>query len=66
MSAGEFNGLITLLLMALFIGIWVWAWRKKHKKNFDRMASLPMEDEQLPPTTQASATTRETKGKHHD
>lgn len=42
---GNFAGVITLMLMFLFIGIWVWAWRKRHKKVFDRMASIPMEDE---------------------
>lgn len=42
---GLTEGIITLLLMAVFIGIWIWAWRKRHKKTFDRMAALPMEDD---------------------
>ncbi|CBL46306.1 cytochrome c oxidase subunit [gamma proteobacterium HdN1] len=42
---GNLIGVATVLTMAVFIGIWIWAWRKRHKKVFDRMAALPMEDE---------------------
>ncbi len=42
---GHFAGVITVVLMAVFIGIWIWAWRGRHKRTFDRMARLPMEDE---------------------
>ena len=45
---GHFAGVITLVLMAVFIGIWIWAWRARHKRTFDRMARLPMEDEGAP------------------
>lgn len=45
---GNFSGVITLVLMAVFIGIWIWAWRARHKKTFDRMARLPMEDTPAP------------------
>lgn len=41
---GNLSGVITLVLMAVFIGIWIWAWRARHKRTFDRMARLPMED----------------------
>jgi len=42
---GNLVGVFTLFLMVLFVGMWIWAWRKKHKKVFDRMAALPMEDD---------------------
>ncbi|MEN9465077.1 MAG: cytochrome c oxidase subunit [Pseudomonadota bacterium] len=42
---GNLHGVITVAMMATFIGIWVWAWRKRHKNVFDRMAGIPMEDE---------------------
>ncbi|MEB2318287.1 MAG: cbb3-type cytochrome c oxidase subunit 3 [Pseudomonadota bacterium] len=42
---GHFAGVIILVLMAVFIGIWIWAWRARHKRVFDRMSRLPMEDE---------------------
>ncbi|NLG77295.1 MAG: cbb3-type cytochrome c oxidase subunit 3 [Xanthomonadaceae bacterium] len=41
---GHLAGVVTLLLMAIFIGIWVWAWRPRHKKVFDRMSRIPMSD----------------------
>lgn len=41
---GNLAGAVTVLLMAVFIGIWFWAWRARHARVFDRMARLPMED----------------------
>ncbi len=38
------NGLMTLLLLILFVGICVWAWSSRNKESCDRMARLPMED----------------------
>jgi cytochrome c oxidase cbb3-type subunit 4 len=45
---GNLIGVLILVLMATFIGIWFWAWRKRHQPVFDRMARLPMEDDALP------------------
>jgi cytochrome c oxidase cbb3-type subunit 4 len=45
---GHLAGVLIVLMMASFIGIWIWAWRKYHKPVFDRMAQLPMQDEDLP------------------
>ncbi len=42
---GNFWGLYTVLMLALFIGIWVWAWSGKRKKAFDEAANLPFADE---------------------
>jgi cytochrome c oxidase cbb3-type subunit IV len=42
---GHVAGVIIVMMMIIFIGIWVWAWRKRHKPVFDRMAHLPLEDE---------------------
>jgi cytochrome c oxidase cbb3-type subunit 4 len=52
---GHLAGVITTLLMLLFVGIWIWAWRKRHKPSFDYMAKLPMEDEDLPAEPSAHA-----------
>lgn len=38
------NGIMTALLLIVFVGIWVWAWSKKNKQAFDEMARLPLED----------------------
>ena len=42
---GVVAGVMIVLMMVTFIGIWIWAWRKYHKPTFDQLASLPMEDE---------------------
>ncbi len=41
---GNLIGVVTVLSMATFIGIWIWAWGKRHRKVFKRMSELPMED----------------------
>jgi cytochrome c oxidase cbb3-type subunit 4 len=37
-------GILTVLVMFAFIGIWVWAWLPYHKRTFDALAELPAED----------------------
>ena len=39
-----FNGLMTGLLLIIFVGICLWSWSSKRKDSFDRMAHLPLED----------------------
>lgn len=46
---GNLIGVFIVVMMVIFIGIWIWAWRAKHKKVFDRMARLPLEDDSAPP-----------------
>jgi len=58
---GHLVGVSTLILMVLFVGLWIWLWRKRHKKVFDRMARIPMEDEL---SGQDSKSTKE--NKHHE
>jgi len=38
------NGLLTLMLIIVFIGIWWWAWSSRNKDSFERMAHLPLEE----------------------
>lgn len=58
---GHLVGVSTIILMALFVGIWIWLWRKRHKKVFDRMARIPMEDELSSQTSKSGE-----EGKHHE
>jgi cytochrome c oxidase cbb3-type subunit IV len=44
---GHVIGVITVVLMLTFIGIWVWAWLPAHKKKFDTLARIPMHDDRL-------------------
>ncbi|HEX7037320.1 MAG TPA: cbb3-type cytochrome c oxidase subunit 3 [Pseudomonadales bacterium] len=41
---GNVAGVVTVVLMLTFIGIWVWAWLPRHKVSFDRMAALPLQE----------------------
>ena len=43
---GHAIGVITLVLMLIFIGIWIWAWLPRHRGTFDRLARIPMRDEE--------------------
>lgn len=38
-------GLITPLLLLIFLGIVVWAYSGKRKKGFDEAARLPLDDD---------------------
>lgn len=60
---GHLVGVSTVILMALFVGIWIWLWRKQHKKVFDRMARIPMEDEL---SSQGTKSGEGEEDKHHE
>ena len=38
------SGIVTAVLLVLFIGGWIWAWRPARKADFDAAARLPLED----------------------
>ncbi|HSN01562.1 MAG TPA: CcoQ/FixQ family Cbb3-type cytochrome c oxidase assembly chaperone [Rudaea sp.] len=42
---GPIAGGFIIAMMLAFIGIWVWAWMPWHKRTFNALARLPMEDE---------------------
>jgi cytochrome c oxidase cbb3-type subunit IV len=37
------SGIVTLILIALFLGAWAWAWQPKRKPEFEAAARLPLE-----------------------
>ena len=41
---GHIVGIVTVIVMLVFIGICVWAWLPHHKRKFDALARLPMQD----------------------
>ena len=41
---GQIAGIVTVIVMLLFLGIWAWAWLPFHKRTFEELARLPMED----------------------
>ena len=43
-------GIVTAVLLVLFIAGWIWAWSPKRKMDFDAAARLPLsEDEEQTP-----------------
>jgi cytochrome c oxidase cbb3-type subunit 4 len=42
---GTLIGVLTVLIMLSFVGIWIWAWLQHHRRDFDRLARLPMGDD---------------------
>ena len=49
MHMGDLRGLITVVLLILFVGLWVWTWSRKHQTTFDEAARLPLEEDEVPP-----------------
>ncbi|MBN8726131.1 MAG: cbb3-type cytochrome c oxidase subunit 3 [Xanthomonadales bacterium] len=45
---GQLIGVVTLLSMLAFIGIWIWLWLPQHKRKFDRLSRLPMQETTRP------------------
>jgi cytochrome c oxidase cbb3-type subunit IV len=41
---GTVVGIVTLVVMLVFIGIWAWAWLPRHKPAFNALAKVPMQD----------------------
>jgi cytochrome c oxidase cbb3-type subunit IV len=54
MSFGVLHGLLTLLVMILFLGIVWWAFSSRQKKRFDEAANLPFADENDQPASKRS------------
>ena len=49
MDMGTLRGILTAVLLVLFIGISVYAWRRGRKGGFDKAARMPLEDDKRPP-----------------
>ena len=38
------SGIVTAVLLVLFVGGWFWAWRPERQQDFDEAAQLPLSD----------------------
>jgi cytochrome c oxidase cbb3-type subunit IV len=38
-------GIVTTVLLVLFVAGWVWAWSPKRKKEFDAAARMPLDED---------------------
>ena len=37
------SGIVTTVLMVLFLAGWAWAWSPRRKRDFDEAAQLPLD-----------------------
>ncbi|QCO68320.1 cbb3-type cytochrome c oxidase subunit 3 [Luteimonas yindakuii] len=42
------SGIVTVILLLLFVGGWIWAWSPRRKRDFDEAARLPLADDTTP------------------
>jgi cytochrome c oxidase cbb3-type subunit 4 len=40
-----YHGIMLILMMIAFIGLWIWAWSRKRKKEFHEASLLPLEED---------------------
>ena len=45
MDINVFRGLVTAVLLGLFVWLCVWAWSKSRKPAFDAAARMPLDEE---------------------
>jgi cytochrome c oxidase cbb3-type subunit 4 len=45
MSSGTLSGIVTAILIVLFLGVWVWAYSSRRRAQFDEAARLPLEED---------------------
>lgn len=38
------SGIVTALLLVVFLGGWAWAWSPRRRKDFEEAARLPLDD----------------------
>ena len=48
MDLGVFRGIITGVLLVLFVWLIAWAWSKSRKPMFDAAARMPLEEDPAP------------------
>ena len=40
------SGIVTAILLVLFLIGWIWAWSPRRKRDFDAAARLPLDDQE--------------------
>lgn len=45
MDSPVVQGILLIVLMASFIGLWIWAWGNKRKTAFREASLLPLEED---------------------
>lgn len=39
------SGIVSLMLLVIFVGGWIWAWSPKRRTEFEAAARMPLEDD---------------------
>jgi cytochrome c oxidase cbb3-type subunit 4 len=45
MNSGTLSGIVTAILIVLFVGVWVWAYSSRRRTQFEEAARLPLEED---------------------
>jgi cytochrome c oxidase cbb3-type subunit 4 len=45
MNYSELSSVMTVVMMAIFIGIVLWAWSGRRREDFEAAARVPLEDD---------------------
>ena len=45
MSSGTLSGIVTAILLVLFVGVWVWAYSSRRQEQFSKAAQIPLEED---------------------
>lgn len=43
------SGIVTAMLLVVFVGGWAWAWSPRRRRDFEEAARLPLDDGPRPP-----------------
>jgi cytochrome c oxidase cbb3-type subunit 4 len=54
MDIDVFRGVVTVVLMALFIALVIWTYSRTRTDEFARLERLPLEDDSAPPEAETS------------
>jgi cytochrome c oxidase cbb3-type subunit 4 len=45
MDSGTLSGIVTAILIVLFLGVWVWAYSSRRREQFNLAARMPLEED---------------------
>ncbi|MGB8327620.1 MAG: CcoQ/FixQ family Cbb3-type cytochrome c oxidase assembly chaperone [Steroidobacteraceae bacterium] len=51
---GVLRGIVTAVLLILFLALIAWAWSDRRRATFDRLARMPLEEDVPAPATRAA------------
>ncbi len=59
---GHLIGVVIILLIVAFVGVWIWAWLPRHHRVFSRMARVPLENDSIPGDLRADKERKDNNG----